>query len=413
MAAPHPDKELDRLQKLGRTGLPAVVVLSGAGAYFRTAAVEAVLAMVPAQAELLTIDGQGTAVRGLRSTDAGDGTDPNDDERSDGEAAESAGDGDGDGAGAVDEPTQHCADLQPLAGGGLFARTAFVVIRRGERWLRRYAAAVAAFLPRIRSGSVLVVETQMLDKRTRFAKELGQVGAVFDFRELYDTPFGRPDRPLEGEVVQWVTAQARKLGIPLTPESALLLTAQIGKNPGDLLAELQQLALRIGADPKRRALGPDDLRGKLTCSFESTPFELAEAVLSGDRRRALRSLHAMFARGVKQRDGKRMDQGGLFPFATSWLFQATGQVYEGRLLLDQGVPLRDIPAGVGVHGFTDRYQEQVRTNPLPRLEHGLLAVLHCQREKRLCGEDDLVLLERLLARWFDALPVPAAQDLEW
>ena len=30
----------------------------------------------------------------------------------------------------------------------------------------------------------------------------------------------------------------------------------------------------------------------------------------------LRSLHAMFARGVKQRDGKRMDQGGLFPFAS-------------------------------------------------------------------------------------------------
>ena len=402
MAAPHPDKELERLQKACRSALPAVVVLSGGGEYFRTSGVELVLAAVPAQSELVTIDGQGVTARGERAGadadgDAGDDADFDAEDGEDGTAA----------AGA------HCADLLPLAGGGLFARTAVVVVRRGDRWLRRHAAAAAAFLPRVARGSTLVVETQKLDKRTRFAKELAQHGALFEFRDLYETPFGRPDRPLEGELVQWVIAQARRLGVPLAPESALLLCAQIGKSPGELLAELQQLALRIGQDQKRRPLQPDDLRGKLTCSFESTPFELAEAVLAMDRRRALRSLHAMFARGVKQRDGKRMDQGGLFPFATSWLFSSIGQVHEGRLLLDQGVPLRDIPGRVGVHGFTERYQEQVRTNPLPRLEHGMLAVLHCQRERRLLGEDDVVLLERLMARWFDGLPVPAGQDLEW
>lgn len=391
MATPHPEKELDRLQQLCGKGLPPVVVLAGAGEWFRTQAVDKVLQAVPEKAELIAIDGQETSARGL----GGEG------ERADDEVEES------------DEPTAHCADLQPLAGGGLFASRTFVVVRRGDRWLRRHAAAVAAFLPRIAKGSVLVVETQKIDKRTRFAKQLDTVGAVFDFRDLYETPFGRPDRPLEGELVQWVLTRARGLQVPLAPESALLLVAQVGKQPGDLLAELEQLRDQLGTAAGRKPLQPDDLRGKLTCSFESTPFEFAEAMLQNDRRRALRSLHAMFARGVKQRDGKRMDTGGLFPFATSWLFTSISQVLEGRILLDEGTSLRDVPGRVGVHGFTERYQEQVRTNPRARLEHGLLAILHCQRQRRLLGEEDLVLLERLASQWFDGLPVPTSQDLEW
>ena len=157
----------------------------------------------------------------------------------------------------------------------------------------------------------------------------------------------------------------------------------------------------------------DELRGKLSIAFESTPFELAEAVLGGNRRRAARSLRAMFDRGVRQRDGKVMDQGGLFPFATSWLFGAIAQVYEGRLLLDSGSSLRDVPGQVGVRGFVDRYQEQVRHNDLEQLERGLLAILACQREQRQSGEDYDVLLERFLDRWFDGTAIPGGQEFGW
>ena len=41
-----------------------------------------------------------------------------------------------------------CADLQPLAGGGLFSQRTAVVVRRGDKWLSRYAAAVGVFAPR-------------------------------------------------------------------------------------------------------------------------------------------------------------------------------------------------------------------------------------------------------------------------
>jgi DNA polymerase III delta subunit len=199
----------------------------------------------------------------------------------------------------------------------------------------------------------------------------------------------------------------------VTPESALLLTAQVGKEPSLLAAELEQLAGQFDRKGSSKALSPEDLRGKLTCSFESTPFELAEAILDGDRKRALRSLHAMFARGVKQKDGKRMDQGGLFPFATSWMFSSIAQVYEGRLMMDQGMSLRDVPQKLGVYAFVERFTAQVQKNTAARLEHGILALLHCQRERRSLGEEDDVLLERFLARWFDGVAVPSPEELEW
>jgi len=300
-----------------------------------------------------------------------------------------------------------------LRGGNLFAKRTFVVVRRGDRWLRRHGAALQAFLPRISSDSTLVIEAIKLDKRTRLAKEIGKNGAVFDFRALYETPFGRPDRPIDGELVQWVTQHSRRMAVAITPEAALLLCAQVGKEPGELDAELRLLGDQLGRDPGRRPLGPDELRGKLSIAFESTPFELAEAVLGGNRRRAARSLRAMFDRGVRQRDGKVMDQGGLFPFATSWLFGAIAQVYEGRLLLDSGSSLRDVPGQVGVRGFVDRYQEQVRHNDLEQLERGLLAILACQREQRQSGEDYDVLLERFLDRWFDGTAIPGGQEFGW
>lgn len=404
MAAPHPAKEIERLRAQCRSGLPSIVGLIGANAWFREQALEIVLSSLPKDVEVLTVEGQNVVLRGTKPSDEdGDDEDGDDD-----------GDGDEDRLdnGDDDKDKAHCADLQPLAGGGLFRQSTALLIRRGDRWMQRFATALAAFAPRIQKGSVLIYEALKLDKRTKFAKELAASGAVYEFRELFPTPFGRPDQALQGELVQWLIALSKRKKVPLSPESALLLTVQVGADLSTLAAEIDQLADQF-RDGATKALTPNDLRGKLTCSFESTPFELAEAVLDGDRRRALRSLHAMFARGVKQKDGKRMDHGGLFPFATSWLFTSIGRVHEGRLLMDQGMSLREVPKELGVYTFVELFQAQVQKHQAKKLEHGLLALVHCQRERRSSGEEDDVLLERFLSRWFDGAPVPQPEELEW
>jgi hypothetical protein len=389
VAVPNPDKELERVRKLLAPGLPPLLVLSGPGAFFREAALQHALDAVPADAELVTVDGQDVEVRGSAAGEEADAD----------EAEASA-------------PAAHCPDLDVLCQKGLFFRRAFVVVRRGERWLKRYGQALALALPRLAAGSGLVLETAKLDRRTRLAKALAERGVLAEFRDLYDLPYDRARGPLEGELVQWITAQSRRLGVALTPESAWLLAEQVGKAPGELLAELARLRDQLGADPKRRALPPAALRGRLSVGFQATPFELAEAVLAGDRAAAFRALRAMFDRGVRQRDGGAMQDGGVFPFATSWLWQSLGQVLEGRLLLDAGTPLADVPGRAGVHGFVERYQQQVRANEAARLERGLLQLLHCQRERRLTGEDDVALLERFLVRWFEGAPAPALGELD-
>lgn len=399
MAVPNPEDELTRLGKLLAKGLPPVTLVSGSNDFFRAEAIDRMLAAVPKDAELRLVE----AV-----DERGGGGAEEDDATSDADGETEVADG-GPGLAA-------CPELQDLRGGGLFAKRAFVVVRRGSGWWKKHAVTVATQMAKFGAGCGLVIEASKLDKRKKAAatlvKQLGEAGAAFEFRDLYDLPYDRSRSPLDGELCKWVVGRAAKLGVPLQPDAAWLLVVQVGKAPAELSAELQRLRDQLGTTAKGKPLAPADLRGKLTTSFESTPFEFAEAVLGGDRRAAFRSLRAMFARGVRQKDGKAMDTGGLLPFTTSWLFQQLATTMEGRQLLDGGVSLRDLPARVGVRQFAERFVEQVQKLSLSRLQTGILALHACQRASRGTGEDPDVLLERFLTQWFDGAPIPTAEDLE-
>lgn len=406
MAVPNPEIELGRLQKFVAKGLPPLLVVTGANDFFRGEAVQMALDVVAKDAELRIVDAvdeRGGGGGGADSDDDGDGDDTG------GETADDGADG-----------LAACPELLDLRGGGLFAKSAVVVVRRGANWWKRHGAVVAGQVARFGKGCGLVVEAAKVDKRKKVVaqllKALGEQGALFEFRELYELPYDRGRGPLEGELCKWVAGRSTKLGVPLSPEAAWLVIAQVGIAPAELVAELgrlrDQLGDRLRALGRAGALGPEDLRGRITCSFESTPFELAEAVLGGDRRRAYRSVHAMFARGVRGKDGRSVDGGGLLPFATSWMFTQLAVTYEGRLLLDRGVPAADLAGRAGVRQFADRFVEQVRRHDLGQLQRGLLALHNCQRMSRLSGEEPDVLLERFLAQWFDGAPIPTAEDLE-
>jgi DNA polymerase III delta subunit len=387
MAVPNPAQELKRLDTLVRAGLPPIVLVHGESEFFRSKAMERLLSAVPKDAELRTVDGAE-----VRAGDEGD-------------------DGEDGGTTSVTVPV-----LQDLRGGGLFASATIVAVRRAANWWKKHGAAVAEVAPKIQQGSSLLVEAPKLDKRKKAAatlfKQLAGDGAVFEFRELYDMPYDRARGPLEGELCKWVGQAGKKLGVPLTPESAWLVISQVGKSPSELLGELERLRDQLGSDPVRGALAPKDLAGKLSVSFESTPFEFAEAVLGGDRRTAQRSLAAMFQRGVKQKDGKSMDSGGVLPFTSSWLYRQISVVYEGRILFDAGTSMRDIPSRCGVRQFADRFLEQVKQNDQAQLQRGILALHAALRKSRLTGEDGEALLERFLAQWFDGVPIETAEELE-
>jgi DNA polymerase III delta subunit len=394
MAIPNPEHELARARKLAAAGLPPCTVVAGPADFFRGEALAILLAAVPPDADLRTVDG--LLSRGLGGND--------DDDDGDDSGADA-------GSDAAAAPPAVCPDLEGLRGRGLFAARTCVVVRRGEAWLKRYGTAVAEALPRIGKGCSLIIETRKFDRRKKLAK-LVDAAALLEFRDLYDSPYDRTRSPLEAELVGWLVARSRAAGVALSPEAAFLVVTQVGKSPAELVAELQRLQDQFGADGKRKPLQPDDLRGKLSCLFESTPFEFAEALLGGDRRRAFRSLRAMFDRAVRARDGGAMDPGGVFPFLTNWTFQSLLQTYEGRVLLDDGVPLRDLAGRLSVRNFADRFAAQVQKNDAARLRAGMLALLHCQRQLRLTGEEPDLLLEQFLRQWFDGATLPPLQESE-
>jgi DNA polymerase III delta subunit len=343
-------------------GLPPVTLILGPSAFFRGEAVDLAVGAVTAASDMRRVDG-------TQETDG--------------------------------------RELLDLRGGSLFGPGCCLVVRRGEGWLKQRGDDLPVVLEKMAGGCALVLELAKLDRRTKLAKALMKKGAAFEFRELYAEPYDRSRSPLEAELVGWVQQRARHLGVQLHPDAAYLVITAVGTDPAELVAEMARLRERVEGPGDSgpgslasEALSAEDLRGALTCSFESTPFELADAVLGGDRKRAVRSLKAIFARGVRGRDGSAVERGGLFPFITSWLYRSLANAYEGRRLVDRGTSLADVPGQLGVRTFTERFREQVRSHSLAQLRLGLLALVDSQRQLRLDGEDPELVLERFIARWF-------------
>lgn len=391
MAGNKPQAELERLRKLCRQGLPPVVVVTGSNNFYRHEAIELLLAAVPAEAELRRID----AVEDRGST-AGDEEEDDYDE----EAEEPA------------ESLQDVPELAELRGGGLFARTSFLCVRRGVKWWQRCAPVLAQHWQRLGKGCGLLLEASKLDRRRKVAAQLVQdLGpAVFEFRDLYATGFGGDDL-MEGELVPWVVERGEQLGLPLAKEAAVMMVLQVGQNLADLVAELERLRAQFGQQAIARPLQPADLHGRLHTSFESTPFEFADAVLDRDRNRAQRSLRAMFDRGVRNKSGKR-ETGGVFPFTTGWLWQCLAKVHEGLVRIAAGQRLQVVAGQLAAGRGAERMARQLQKNDLGSLRHGLLALHHVQRLQRTTGEADDVMLERFLAHWFDRLPVPDDEEFD-
>jgi DNA polymerase III delta subunit len=359
MAVPHPESELDALRsELRARGLPKVLLLTGPADFFRVEAFDLAVAAVPAGTELRRLDGGGEEAK------------------TDGQ------------------------ELFDLRGGGLFAKGTVLAVRRAKAWLEAHSERLVELLPKIADGCALVLEVPKLDKRTKLAKDLAGAGRLLEFRELYAEPYDRRRSPLEAELVGWVVDRARALKLPLTRQAAYLLVTVVGKDPSELHAELKGLAETFAGRSAKQAVDVADLRGSLDARFESTPFEFVEALLADDRVRALRSLDAMFARGVRGRDGQTVDAGGVFPFLSSWLHQSLSQALAGRRLLDTGTRPDELARAVGVRGFADRFRSEVERHPEARLRRGLLLLHDAQRRLRYEGEEPRLLLEDLVAQWF-------------
>jgi len=101
---------------------------------------------------------------------------------------------------------------------------------------------------------------------------------------------------MQAELVRWTQRRSQELGLRLTAEQALYVSAATGN---DLAALDDQLAVL-------RAGGAQSLRTRVAWTAGGTPWNVADQILEGDLPRALSGVEALFRGGFQDKQGKRL-----------------------------------------------------------------------------------------------------------
>lgn len=121
------------------------------------------------------------------------------------------------------------------------------------------------------------------------------------FRKLYsDPPPWNPD-PDRSEAAQFLGGEAKAQGMQLGRGVAGMIVRMVGGRPGPLLSSLQHFRL-LGL----QTVDEEDVRRVASPNAESTAFDFAEAVLSGQTKSALLHLREIEQHGMRSFEGKHL-----------------------------------------------------------------------------------------------------------
>jgi DNA polymerase-3 subunit delta len=166
----------------------------------------------------------------------------------------------------------------------------FVIADGVERWKDADVAAVTGALEGIDPESLTVAF---------FAREDGRVKAPAGLHKAVEKAGGQiaaenvlKTRALPG----WLVKQASELGFELDQQAAKALVAQVGERQQRLLRELEKLALEYGEGAR---IGAEEVQASCASSAERKAWVLADAVVSGDGKAAVRLLMELRQQGER------------------------------------------------------------------------------------------------------------------
>ena len=194
--------------------------------------------------------------------------------------------------------------IDDLSGGGLFAAKRLVIVSNQGELLKKTdgeeSALTRAALAFVRSpedpGTLVLSDSSLRADHALVKAIVAAGGPAPAFRKLYESPPPwRPD-PLQAELVLWTARRARELGLRLTNEQALYISAATGNDLPALDDQLETL----------RASGGRDLKASIRWTAGSTPWAVADHILAGELGRALNGIEALFQGGFQEKSGKRL-----------------------------------------------------------------------------------------------------------
>jgi DNA polymerase-3 subunit delta len=164
----------------------------------------------------------------------------------------------------------------------------FVVVDGVERW--KDAEVEQALVPAL---AAMPPDTTV----AFFAREEGRTAAPASLAAAVKKAGGDvvAEKTLKGrELPKWVVGEAAKLGLRLDGAGAQALVAHVGERQQRLLRELEKLALEHGPDAQ---IGVQEVEAAVAPSAERQVWGLVDALVSRDRRAAMRTFLELRAQG--------------------------------------------------------------------------------------------------------------------
>ena len=190
------------------------------------------------------------------------------------------------------------------------------------------------YLPSVPSSAVLVFYCiSRPDGRKKLYSVIKKLGGVVTFSPLRDR-----------ELTGFVTSAFRDLGKECDERTADLLIFTCGTDTGLLLAEIAKVAAHAGSAP---SVHPDSVRAVATPSTECTVFQMVDAVVSGQSRRAFLLMRSQLLAGTER------------IYMISMLLRQFRLLQHIKIMQYEKRPASEIRAALGVPSFAaDQYFRQ-------------------------------------------------------
>ncbi len=200
----------------------------------------------------------------------------------------------------------------------------FIIVDGAERWKDKEMDALEATLAAIAPDTTV----------TFFAREDGRLKAPKRLQDAVKKAGGdiaAEQSVKPWELPKWAVAQARQLGLDLSPEAARMLVNHVGERQQRLLRELEKLALEL---PPNASIDADMVLELTAASAERKAWALADALLSGNAATATRTLLQMRAQGER------------LPGLIYWMSSRVRQAHQIARDLDRGVSQAHVKSGL-------------------------------------------------------------------
>ena len=240
----------------------------------------------------------------------------------------------------------------------------FIIVDGAERWKDKDMDALEVALRAIDPDTTI----------TFFAREDGRVKAPKRLHDAVKKAGGdiAAEQSIKPwELPKWAVAQARQLGLDLTPEAARILVAHVGERQQRLLRELEKLALELEAGGASVQIDADMVLEVTAASAERRAWALADALLSGNAAIATRTLLQMRAQGER------------VPGLIYWMSSRVRQAHQIARDLDRGVPQAQVKSGLRMPpSAADKLIADARRIGAERLEHAVCLIADLELASR-------------------------------